>query len=108
MTVEVNYPLKLDVSERTISSYLPQKYKNSVQSSKAQNSAKPSLAKNVEKAVKVLAETVKAVEKSPCAEEKRAETAQNLKASQVLLEQVLLDTIITKTEQQSPTTYMLH
>ena len=38
----------------------------------------------IEKEIQHLAETVKAVQKSPCAEEKKAETVQNLKTSQVL------------------------
>jgi len=57
----------------------------------------------VEKAVKVLAETVKAVEKTACAEEKKAETVQNLKTTQTLLEQL---TETTKTEKVTTNDYV--
>ena len=73
----------LDVSEMTISRYLPQKYKNAIQSVNAQNNpANSMLAKKVEKASQVLSETVKAVEKANCAEEKRREIVHNLKMAE--------------------------
>jgi len=43
-------------------------------------------AEKIEKAIQNIGETVKAVQKSACAEEKKAETTQNLKTSQKLLE----------------------
>lgn len=56
------------VRVRTNSQYLPQKYKDRAQSERAKNVAKPPLAKKVEKASQILAETRKALQKALCAE----------------------------------------
>ena len=69
----------LDVHETTISKFLPQKYKDKAQSERAKKLARPPLAKKVEKATQILAETEKAVKIAPCAEEKKEEILQNLK-----------------------------
>jgi len=71
----------LGVSEDTISTYLPQKYKDKVKSDAAKTlrAAKPALAKKAKKATKILKETRKAVEKAPLAEEKREETGSFIK-----------------------------
>jgi hypothetical protein len=72
---------------------LPQKYKDAIKSVAAQqnNSAESSSAKKIEKALTVFAELAKAVEKTPCAEEKRTEITQNLKTCENQLKQLSLD-----------------
>lgn len=81
----------LGVSEQTISKYLPQKYKDTIQSERAKKLAQPPLAKKVEKAAQILEETVKAVEKSNNAEEKKQEIVGKLKVAQNSLSSIVVD-----------------
>jgi len=79
----------LDVSEQTISKYLPQKYKDTTKSNARKNSVKPSLTKKLEKASTILAETKKAVEKANYAEEKKQEITDRLKSTEETLSNFL-------------------
>ncbi len=77
----------LGVSEMDISRYLPQMYKDELQSQRAQSSrtANNPLAGKARKASKMLEDTRKAVEKAPLAEEKRAEIASTLETTENML-----------------------
>ncbi len=83
----------LGVSEDTISTYLPQMYKDKVKSdaAKTPRAAKPALAKKAKKAVKILKETRKAVESLPYAEEKKEEIAASIETTENILQNLSED-----------------
>lgn len=79
----------LDVSERTISTYLPQEYKIKASGPQQKSDIERPLIKKLEKASNILAETKKAVEKANCAEEKKQEITDTLKSTEETLSNFL-------------------
>ena len=79
----------LGVSEKTISKYLPQKYKKQVQTHGTRGEGKKvedgSTSKKIKKASKILKETRKAIEKSPIAEEKKEEITSSIETTENIL-----------------------
>ena len=70
----------LDVSEKTVSKYLPQIYKDSVQSNNRSGSVEVTSTKKVEKAVQIGDALAEAIEKLDCGEEKKEEISQKLES----------------------------
>ncbi|MFH0748935.1 MAG: hypothetical protein V1915_03325 [Candidatus Bathyarchaeota archaeon] len=75
----------LDVSERTISTYLPQKYKDALQSQRASSSAESPSAKKLAKTTQILGEIEKEVKTSMIVEPKRREIISSLESVQKTL-----------------------